>query len=196
MSKKYLTNKQLRLFLKECNDKERMTDEFGRACVQLVDRMAGRSNFVHYTYIDDMKGDAILALVKAWDKIEYGSDSNPFSYMTTVANNAFLQYISKEQRQHMSRDEMLISMAHDPSDNYERNKAAIERKNEKNNKSKGAPTAPRPSRPRKLNSEQVDDIKRKVLVEKNTQKYVAAQYNVTPATISAIIRGTLYKEDD
>jgi DNA-directed RNA polymerase specialized sigma24 family protein len=58
------------------------------------------SNFINYTYKDEMIGDAIVKMFTAVKnkKFDVKSDHNPFSYFTTIAFHAFINRIKKEKK--------------------------------------------------------------------------------------------------
>ena len=58
------------------------------------------SNFINYTYKDEMIGDAIVKMYTAVKnkKFNVESEHNPFSYFTTIAFHAFINRIKKEKK--------------------------------------------------------------------------------------------------
>jgi hypothetical protein len=58
------------------------------------------SNFINYTYKDEMIGDAIVKMYTAVKNKKFNVDSehNPFSYFTTIAFHAFINRIKKEKK--------------------------------------------------------------------------------------------------
>jgi len=58
------------------------------------------SNFINYTYKDEMIGDAIVKMFTAVKnkKFDINSEHNPFSYFTTIAFHAFINRIKKEKK--------------------------------------------------------------------------------------------------
>lgn len=58
------------------------------------------SNFINYTYKDEMIGDAIVKMFTAVKnkKFDITSEHNPFSYFTTIAFHAFINRIKKEKK--------------------------------------------------------------------------------------------------
>lgn len=58
------------------------------------------SNFINYTYKDEMIGDAIVKMFTAVKnkKFDVTSEHNPFSYFTTIAFHAFINRIKKEKK--------------------------------------------------------------------------------------------------
>ena len=58
------------------------------------------SNFINYTYRDEMIGDAIVKMFTAVKnkKFDVNTEYNPFSYFTTIAFHAFINRIKKEKK--------------------------------------------------------------------------------------------------
>ena len=64
--------------------------------------LGNKSNFINYTYKDEMIGDALVKMYTALQnkKFNVESDYNPFSYFTTIAFHAFINRIKKEKKHH------------------------------------------------------------------------------------------------
>lgn len=64
--------------------------------------LGNKSNFINYTYKDEMIGDALVKMYTALKnkKFDVNSDYNPFSYFTTIAFHAFINRIKKEKKHH------------------------------------------------------------------------------------------------
>ena len=62
--------------------------------------LGNKSNFINYTYKDEMIGDALVKMYTALQnkKFDIDSDYNPFSYFTTIAFHAFINRIKKEKK--------------------------------------------------------------------------------------------------
>ena len=60
------------------------------------------SNFINYSYKDEMVGDAIVKMFTAIKnkKFDIKTEHSPFSYFTTIAFNAFINRIKKEKKHH------------------------------------------------------------------------------------------------
>ena len=64
--------------------------------------LGNKSNFINYTYKDEMIGDALVKMYTALQNHKFNVDSkhNPFSYFTTIAFHAFINRIKKEKKHH------------------------------------------------------------------------------------------------
>ena len=75
-----------------------ISDELAQMIEKIANKLSFSPNFINYSYKDDFIGDAIIKMFKALIGKKYTSDkgSNPFSYFTRIAFNAFVCRIKKE----------------------------------------------------------------------------------------------------
>ena len=96
-------------------DHGRLTNTLGQMFKLLVDKYAQRSNWRGYSYIDEMKGHALLQLSQwALQFDEYRSD-NPFAYYTASMSTGFTRVLNLEKRNQDIRDDLLIASGASPS---------------------------------------------------------------------------------
>lgn len=64
-------------------------------------------SFINYTYKDEMIGDALVKMYAALKHKKYNitSESNPFSYFTTIAFHAFINRIKREKKHHQTLED-------------------------------------------------------------------------------------------
>lgn len=77
----------------------RIPDSIGKSIWLICENLGTRWNFNGYSYLDEMRSDAIedcIAAVKNFDPSRF---SNPLGYFTQIAWYAFLQRISTEKKQ-------------------------------------------------------------------------------------------------
>ena len=79
-----------------------ITDELATMISKIAHKLSYAPNFINYTYRDEMVGDAIVRMMKALiaKKYTHNKGSNPFSYFTKIAFNAFRNRIKKEKHAH------------------------------------------------------------------------------------------------
>lgn len=98
----YISPKEFKESLKRFYDSDVLTDDLAENVKKIAYGLSYNSNFINYTYKDDMIGDALIKMYSALSRKKYSFDteSNPFSYFTTIAFNAFINRIKKEKRHH------------------------------------------------------------------------------------------------
>ena len=93
----------------------RITEELGRMFLMLAERYAQRSNWRGYTYVDEMKGQAILQLSQIGLQFDESKSENPFAYYTAAVTNSFTRVLNIEKRNQNIRDDMLEENGLTPS---------------------------------------------------------------------------------
>jgi len=98
----YIEPKVFKASLKKYYDSDILTDDLAENIKKIAYGLSYNSNFINYTYKDDMIGDALVKMYAAlkYKKYKFESNSNPFSYFTTIAFNAFVNRIKKEKKHH------------------------------------------------------------------------------------------------
>lgn len=92
---------------------ERASERLGELWKLHVDKCASSASFKNYTYLDEMKGEALLFLVKYSksfnpDKqLESGKKPDAFKYCTTMIHRAFIQVIHKQKRHSELKDKFI-----------------------------------------------------------------------------------------
>jgi DNA-directed RNA polymerase specialized sigma24 family protein len=94
----------------------KIPEYFGEAIIQIATRFSRRSNFIGYSFRDEMISDAIEHALVAVDKFDANKSSNPFSYITTMVYYSFIRRIAKEKRQSYIRSKLIQDMPIDSFD--------------------------------------------------------------------------------
>ena len=92
-----------------------ITNELGKMYLKLVDRYSQRSNWRGYTYVDEMRGQALLQLAMIGLQFNEAKSDNPFAYYTAAVNNSFTRVLNIEKKNQNIRDDILIDSGHLPS---------------------------------------------------------------------------------
>lgn len=120
----------------DATNKTYCTTRLGEIVVLTVDRVATQTKFRHYTYLDDMKAEAIFQSIKGITKFnlnktnDAGQKSSSFSYLTQIITNAFRQILKKEKKNRDIKDKA-IEMALDADDSIHTDFDSVRRKREK-----------------------------------------------------------------
>lgn len=92
-----------------------ITTNLAKMFMLLVDRYSRRSNWRSYTYLDEMKGHALLQLSQIGLQFNEAVGDNPFAFYTTSAKNCFTRMLNLEKKNQNIRDDILIMCGSTPS---------------------------------------------------------------------------------
>lgn len=95
--------------------KGRMTARLASMYLLLVERYSRLSNWRGYTYLDEMKNNALLQLSQIGLQFDEFKSDNPFAFYTTTIKNCFTHVLNKEKRGQNMRDDILIMNGASPS---------------------------------------------------------------------------------
>lgn len=93
----------------------RISNELGTMFLKLVERYSHRANWRGYTYVDEMRGQALVQLSQIGLQFNELKSANPFAYYTAAVNNSFTRVLNLEKRNQTIRDDILIEQGHLPS---------------------------------------------------------------------------------
>ena len=92
--------RELRIEAEESGEpKPRVTNYLGECFVKIANHLAYKSNFVNYTFRDEMILDGIENCLTYMDNFNPEKSKNPFAYFTQITYYAFIRRIQKEKRQ-------------------------------------------------------------------------------------------------
>ena len=96
----YVDPELFKLLLKEYYISGKGEDTLALYITKIANGLSCSSNFINYTYKDEMIGDALVKMYTAVKNRKFNVDSeyNPFSYFTTIAFHAFINRIKKEKK--------------------------------------------------------------------------------------------------
>lgn len=98
-----------------CTTHGAMTGKLAKMMMLLVSKYSQRSNWRGYTYLDEMKGQALLQLSQMGLQFNEAKSSNPFSYLTSSLRNSFTKILNIEKRNQNLRDDLLEINGQSPS---------------------------------------------------------------------------------
>lgn len=83
-----------------------ISNELAEMVSKIANKLSYSSNFAGYTYREEMVGDGIVRMFKALMSKKYDREkgTNPFSYFTRIAFNAFRNRIKKEKHIHEAQE--------------------------------------------------------------------------------------------
>jgi len=96
----YVNPKEFYNQIKAYYETDDLCDTLAESVHKIAIGLSYATNFINYTYKDEMVGDAVVKMFTALKhkKFNIESHSNPFSYFTTIAYHAFINRIKKEKR--------------------------------------------------------------------------------------------------
>lgn len=112
------------------------TDNLVKIIVLTVNRISTLNMFRHYTYLDDMKAEAIYQSLRGITKFdltkknESGQNMSSFSYLSQIIHNAFKQILKKEKRNRDIKDQVIERMV-DSELEFETDFDSVRRKKER-----------------------------------------------------------------
>lgn len=96
-------------------DHGKISNRLAYMYLTLVDRYSRRSNWRGYSYIDEMRGQALLQLSQVGLQFDEAKSENPFAFYTTTVKNAFTKILNTEKKNQTIRDDILIDNGSTPS---------------------------------------------------------------------------------
>ena len=112
-SRYYIDHNEYTQELMKFQKTQKASERLGELWKMHVDRCVSAACFKSYTYLDEMKGYALLFLVKYSKgfkpeaQIAQGKEPNAFSYCTTIIHRAFIQIINKEKKHSKLKDKFI-----------------------------------------------------------------------------------------
>lgn len=90
--------------------KPKVTEYLGECFVKIANHLAYKSNFVNYTFRDEMILDGIENCLTYIDNFNPEKSRNPFAYFTQITYYAFIRRIQKEKRQQETKMKYIKSL--------------------------------------------------------------------------------------
>jgi len=93
----------------------KVSDKLARMYIKLCERYSMRSNWRGYTYVEEMRGQALLQLSQIGLQFDESKSSNPFAYYTAAITNSFTRVLNMEKKNQNIRDDLLQDAGQMPS---------------------------------------------------------------------------------
>lgn len=79
-------------------EKPRASEYIGKCIWLITENLARKPRFMNYSFIDEMKSDALENCFLYFDNFNPEISSNPFAYFTQITHYAFHRRIAKEEK--------------------------------------------------------------------------------------------------
>jgi hypothetical protein len=99
----------------EFNLEGTITNKLAKSYMLLVEKYSMRFNWRGYTYVDEMRSQALLQLSQIGLQFDESKSQNPFAYYTAAIDNSFTRILNIEKKNQMIRDDLLIEIGSNPS---------------------------------------------------------------------------------
>jgi cobalamin biosynthesis protein CobT len=114
-----------------------ISDNLAQMVSKIAHKLSYASNFVNYTYREEMVGDGVVRMFKALTSKKYDREkgTNPFSYFTRIAFNAFRNRIKKEKHMravHEKYQEELLMFSSNYNNLMKNNQISIQKDRKRN----------------------------------------------------------------
>ncbi len=93
------------------NPDAKIPNYIGECIMAICTKLATKPNFSGYSYRDEMIADGIENCIAAANGFDPNKSSNPFSYFTQIAWNAFIRRISREKKQQYIKHKNMVNNA-------------------------------------------------------------------------------------
>ena len=93
----------------------KISNRMGVMFMKLVDNYARIGKFRSYSYLEEMKGNALQHLVSIALKFDESKSENPFGFYSISIKHCFVRVLNLEKRVQEIRDDLLISYGAAPS---------------------------------------------------------------------------------
>jgi hypothetical protein len=93
----------------------KMSNRLASMFLLLVEQYSRRGNFRGYSYVSEMRGQALVQLAQVGLQFDESRSDNPFAWYTQIIKNAFRRILLLEKRNREIRDDLLIMAGALPS---------------------------------------------------------------------------------
>lgn len=92
-----------------------ITPKLAKMFMLLSERIGQKGNWRGYSYLDEMKGQALMQFSLQGLMFNEMLSDNPFAYYTTMVKNSFTRILNNEKEHQELRDKILIDNGFNPS---------------------------------------------------------------------------------
>lgn len=97
----------------------KVSNKLAMMFLKLVERYSQKGNWRGYTYLEDMKGQALMQLVETALKFDESKSDNAFAYYTMIVTNCFRGTLNSEDKISTIKNKLMIDAGYNPSHNFQ-----------------------------------------------------------------------------
>ncbi len=92
---------------KEGTPKPRVSEYIGECILKIAQKLANKSNFINYTFREDMINDGIENCLMYINNFNPNKSKQPFAYFTQIVYYAFIRRIAREKKHLYTKFKMI-----------------------------------------------------------------------------------------
>lgn len=96
-------------------DGGRLTHALAKMLIAIVEGYGRKGSWRNYSYVDEMKAEAVLNLAQHVLKFDAAKTPNAHAYVSRCAQTSFIRELRKQKRQSAIRDEIMVINGMTPS---------------------------------------------------------------------------------
>ena len=101
------------------SEKGKLSNSLVKSIMMLVNHYSQKGNFRNYTYLDDMRGQALLQMSQVALQFDENKSSNPFAFYTQCIKNSFIKILKQEKKVRTIRDDLITAEGMQASFTYQ-----------------------------------------------------------------------------
>jgi DNA-directed RNA polymerase specialized sigma subunit len=102
----YLNNANLLNELINFKKSGKYSENLGGMFLQVATNLSNKANFIGYTWKDEMISEAVLTCIKYSKNFNPEKSNNAFAYITQICYNAFRNYIKKQNKHSIMKQQL------------------------------------------------------------------------------------------
>jgi len=100
----YVNNKEMLEEFRLYKKTGKISNELGEMFVKIAENLSNKSNFIGYSWKEEMIGEAVLTCIKYCKNFDPEKSTNPFGYISRFCYNSFIEYIKKQKRHSQTKE--------------------------------------------------------------------------------------------
>lgn len=94
----YVKNVDLLVEIEKWQSSGKMSNELGRMIQKIAEGLSRKPNWSGYTWIQDMRAESVLTVIKYLKNFNPAKSKNPFAYISTIITNSYIGYLNTAKK--------------------------------------------------------------------------------------------------